>query len=305
MKPRALSRPPAKLMAPCGPLEHPDRADPHTARSQKIVQMQRIPGFRLMGDPGLEPGPSSLSGKPSVPSSRPNSNLIPANACNSMIGRRLETTGRYNLVAPSWPHDRGSRAGCRMARKRRSCRPYGQARTLGRRPAPRHHDRVDRREYRRLAELVHHVTRRCRWGRFQPASRAQRPRCGPESCLRASLLVMRGARNRRPAGARSFTCLDVLTAGEAFGSDPRSRPSLMTKMVATQAVGKVRGAWGVHPVQLSAVTFVRQSPPCALPLNESCGRGSRLLSGLTGWRCSYRLNAPRPGLTSVVLNGSG
>ena len=32
-----------------------------------------------MGDPGLEPGTSSLSGKPFVPSSRPNSQLIPAN----------------------------------------------------------------------------------------------------------------------------------------------------------------------------------------------------------------------------------
>ena len=32
-----------------------------------------------MGDPGLEPGTSSLSGKPFVPSSRPNSHLIPAN----------------------------------------------------------------------------------------------------------------------------------------------------------------------------------------------------------------------------------
>ena len=58
-------------------------------------------------------------------------------------------------------------------------------------------------------------------------------------------------------------------------------------------------AEGVHPVQLSAVTFVRQSPPCALRLNESCGRESRLLSGLTGWRCSYRLNALRPGLTTA------
>ena len=88
-----------------------------------------------VGDPGLEPGTSSLSGKPLVASSRPNSNLIPANTCNRAHGRRLETTGRYNLVAPSWPHDRSSRVSRRVAGKRTSCRRYGQARTLRRRAA--------------------------------------------------------------------------------------------------------------------------------------------------------------------------
>jgi hypothetical protein len=120
--------------------------------------MQEIPGFRRMGDPGLEPGTSSLSGIPFVPSSRANSQLIPANACNSTIGRRLETTGRYNLVAPSWPHGRSSRPRRRVARKRTSCRRYGQARTLGRRAAARLHDGVDRGEPRCVFELVDHVT---------------------------------------------------------------------------------------------------------------------------------------------------
>ena len=119
--------------------------------------MQRIPGFRRVGDPGLEPGTSSLSGKPFVPSSPPNSHLIPANRRDGASGRGLEGTGGYNLVAPSWPHDRRSRAWCRMARKRTSCRRYGQARTLGRRAAARLHDRVDRGEPRRVVELVDHV----------------------------------------------------------------------------------------------------------------------------------------------------
>ena len=57
----------------------------------------------MMGDPGLEPGTSSLSGKPDVPSSRPNSHLIPAKRPNSTCGRGLERTGGYKLVAPSWP----------------------------------------------------------------------------------------------------------------------------------------------------------------------------------------------------------
>ena len=84
----------------CGPMEHPDRADPPTARYQKIAQMQRIPGFRRMGDPGLAPGTSSLSGIPFVPSSPPNSQLIPANRCDGAGGRGLEGTGEDKLVAP-------------------------------------------------------------------------------------------------------------------------------------------------------------------------------------------------------------
>jgi len=118
--------------------------------------MQRISGFRRMGDPGLEPGTSSLSGKPFVPSSRANSQLIPANRETGECGRRLETTGRYNLVAPSWPHDRSSRAGCRTTRKRTSCRRYGYARTLRRRAATSLHDRVQGGEPRRV-ELVAHA----------------------------------------------------------------------------------------------------------------------------------------------------
>ena len=96
--------------------------------------MQRIPGFWRMGDPGLEPGTSSLSGTPFVPSSPLDSHLIPANRHDGAGGRGLEGTGGDKLVAPSWPHDRGSRAGRRMTRKPTSCRRYGQTRTL-RRPA--------------------------------------------------------------------------------------------------------------------------------------------------------------------------
>ena len=118
-------------------------------------------GKSRVGDPGLEPGTSSLSEKLRVASSRANSNIIPANACNSIPGRRLETTGRYNLMAPSWPHDRSSGVRRRVARKRTSCRRYGQARMLRRRAAARLHDRVDPREPRCVVGLVHHVTRRC------------------------------------------------------------------------------------------------------------------------------------------------
>ena len=120
--------------------------------------MQRISGFRRMGDPGLEPGTSSLSGKPFVPSSPPNSHLIPANRGDGAGRRGLERTGGYKLVAPSWPHDRSSRARRRMARKRTSRRRYGHARTLPRRPAARLHDRVDRGKPRCVVELVHHLT---------------------------------------------------------------------------------------------------------------------------------------------------
>ena len=105
--------------------------------------MQEIPGFRRVGDPGLEPGTSSLSGKPLVPSSPPNSKIIPANRRDGAGGRGLERTGGDNLVAPSWPHGASSRAGRRVGRKRTSRRRYGQARTLERRAAARLHDRVD------------------------------------------------------------------------------------------------------------------------------------------------------------------
>ena len=125
---------------------------------RKLLQMQRIPGFRPVGDPGLEPGTSSLSGKPDVPSSPPNSHLIPANQEAGECWRGLKTTGRYKLVAPSWPHGSGSSAECRVTRKRTSCRRYGQARTLRRRPAARLQDGVDRGEPRCVVELLHHVT---------------------------------------------------------------------------------------------------------------------------------------------------
>ena len=52
----------------------------------------------------------ALSEKLRVAFSRANSNLIPANTWNSAHGRRLETTGRYKLVAPSWPPKRRTRA---------------------------------------------------------------------------------------------------------------------------------------------------------------------------------------------------
>ena len=102
---------------------------------RKLRQMQRISGFRRVGDPGLEPGTSSLSGKPDVPSSPLDSHLIPANRRDGAGGRGLEGTGEDKLVAPSWPHDCRSKAWCRMTRKRTSNRRYGQARTLRRPPA--------------------------------------------------------------------------------------------------------------------------------------------------------------------------
>ena len=130
-------------------LRHPD--------SRELRKCSEFLDSGEWANPGLEPGTSSLSGKPFVPSSRPNSNLIPANTCNSAHGRRLETTGRYNLMAASWPHDRSLRARRRMARNRTSRRRYGQARTLGRRAAACLRDRVDRSEPRRVVELVNHV----------------------------------------------------------------------------------------------------------------------------------------------------
>ena len=108
-----------------------------------------------VGDPGLEPGTSSLSGKPFVPSSPPNSHLNPANRSDRGGGRGLEGTGRYKLVAPSWPHGRASRADCRMTRKRTSRRRYGQARTLRRRAAARLHDRFQGGKPRHVALVDH------------------------------------------------------------------------------------------------------------------------------------------------------
>ena len=103
-------------------------------------------------------GTSSLSGKPFVASSRPNLQLIPANRGNSAGGRRLEGTGRYKLVAPSWPHGRGSRATRRMTWERTSRRRCGQTRTRLRRArcAPAGSRRRPR--PRCVVELVHPVT---------------------------------------------------------------------------------------------------------------------------------------------------
>ena len=85
--------------------------------------------------------------------SPPKSQIIPGNRCDGASGRGLEGTGGDKLVAPSWPHDRGSRARCRMTWKRTSRRRYGQTRTLRRRV-----NGVDRGKPRRVVELVHHVT---------------------------------------------------------------------------------------------------------------------------------------------------
>jgi len=71
-----------------------------------------------------------------VASSPLDSHLIPANRANGAGGSGLEGTGRYKLVAPSWPHGRSSRARRRLTRQRASRRRYGQARTLRRRVAP-------------------------------------------------------------------------------------------------------------------------------------------------------------------------
>jgi hypothetical protein len=106
-------------------------------RTDEIALPLVYPANRGVGDPGLEPGTSSLSEKLRVASSRPNSQLIPANVRDGARGRRLETTGRYNLVAPPWPHGPCSRAARRWTPKRTSSRRYDQTRTLRRRAAAR------------------------------------------------------------------------------------------------------------------------------------------------------------------------
>ena len=73
-------------------LRHPD--------SRELRKCSEFLDSGEWANPGLEPGTSSLSGKPFVPSSPPNSNLIPANPRDRASGRRLEATGRYNLMAP-------------------------------------------------------------------------------------------------------------------------------------------------------------------------------------------------------------
>ena len=129
--------------------------------------------------------------------------LNPANMRNSAHGRRLETTGRYNLIAPSWLHDRSPRARRRMARKRTSRRRYGQARTLGRRAAAGLHDRVDCGESRRLVGPVHHMSVCIRGrpgggGQAAAPQSAQRPprRRDSLACLRTAT-PGRGATKRR------------------------------------------------------------------------------------------------------------
>jgi hypothetical protein len=141
-----------------GPLEHPNRADPPAAQIPDHCAHAGNSGTPMMGDPGLEPGTSSLSGKPFVASSPLDSHLIPANRCDGASGRGLEGTGGDKLVAPSWPHGRNSRAQCRMTRKPTSRRRYGQTRTLRRRArcAPAGSRRPRRASV--LVELVHHVT---------------------------------------------------------------------------------------------------------------------------------------------------
>jgi hypothetical protein len=85
-----------------------------------------------VGDPGLEPGTSSYRRDCASPPVPPNPQIIPANCRDGAGGRGLEGTGGDKLVAPWWPHGRHSRAWCGVARKRSSCRRYGQARTLRR-----------------------------------------------------------------------------------------------------------------------------------------------------------------------------
>ena len=166
-----------------------------------------------MGDPGLEPGTSSLSGKPFVASSRPNSHLIPANRGDGACGRGLERTGGDKLVAPSWPHGRGSRARRRMTRKRTSRRRYGQARTLRRRAAARLHDRVDRGEPRCVVELVHHVTRR-----YRGASRAAVTELArdiqPSACHAASTASLAFRPRRRRGCEETGAAADDLVASQ-------------------------------------------------------------------------------------------
>ena len=143
-------------MAPCGPLE----------RQTTLSHRQQIPDYCANAANSWIPASGrsrtrtwdlSLIRKTFCPSSPPNSHLIPANGRDGRRRNGTGGTGGYNLVAPSWPHGRNSRAARRKARKRTSRRRHGQARTLRRRAAARLHDRVDRREPRCVIKLVHHA----------------------------------------------------------------------------------------------------------------------------------------------------
>lgn len=108
--------PPVMADGPIWPVTNPDHLIHRQPGIQNIVQMQRI----------LDSGVCAIQDSKLSPS-RPNSDLIPANACDSAHGRRLETTARYKLVAPSWPRDRSSRAGCRGGPEADIGPTYGRA----------------------------------------------------------------------------------------------------------------------------------------------------------------------------------
>jgi hypothetical protein len=91
-----------------GPIVAPWNTRPCRSPSSQILENCADAAnswFRWMGDPGLEPGTSSLSGIPFVPSSPLDSHLIPANRDDGAGGRGLEGT-------TWWPH-RGPMAAVR------------------------------------------------------------------------------------------------------------------------------------------------------------------------------------------------
>jgi len=94
-------------------------------------------------------------------------------------------------VAPWWPHGRRSRAWCRVAGKRTSCRRYGQTRTLGRRPAARLHDLVEPQQ----------ASAR---GRARPSRRRASPGVGQEAVAGAA--AARSAQ-RPPRRLNRLACL--------------------------------------------------------------------------------------------------
>ena len=87
-------------MARYGPLEHPERAEPETTKSQSIAHMQGIPGFRSMGDPGLEPGNLFLIRKTFC---RLQSSQLAVNPCKPWQQRWRKATGGDWSLQPGGP----------------------------------------------------------------------------------------------------------------------------------------------------------------------------------------------------------
>jgi hypothetical protein len=183
---RSWSRPAfrAPLLEPSAPVAHaslPGRmprlsrntGGPQVHPSAHFRRFRRVPcallkelisrTFTGIGDPGLEPGTSSLSDLLGASGSRvrrTQQSKMAANRADGGAARRPGATSRDRSVAPTWPHRRALGRGCRSAWTRTSARRYGQARTPGRlrwRSGAGLKDRVDGREPGNVFEFVDHV----------------------------------------------------------------------------------------------------------------------------------------------------